>query len=112
MTGNTLQSSAARVPLSGTPTIPGNGAPQISAGPGVSPPPSSWAPPFSQPYSAANASNTNATNPQLTGGYWNQLTQMLAGPSYTPKTGSSVSAPVIPKTPTINGGGLLGGGRK
>jgi hypothetical protein len=42
-----------------------------------------WSPPFSGGPSNASSYAT-AQNPQLYGGQWNQLTQRMAGPQYSP----------------------------
>lgn len=61
------------------------GTPSMSGGQTQSPNPRS-APPAQNPNTgwAPAATNTTATPqyPQLQGGYWNQLSQMMAGPSY------------------------------
>ncbi len=103
--GNMSQLAAAlRAPQSGTPTINAPATPMPPNTQGGVAPSSQWTPPFGQPTSAANSTNTNAVYPQLSGGYWNQMAQMLAGPQYTPKSGSNVYPQVNPQTPQTTGG--------
>lgn len=62
------------------------------------PPQSGFAPPFGQ-LSTANPGNTNTQYPQLTGGPWNQMTQMGAGPGYSPQ--SQVNPLAAPPTQAL-----------
>ena len=65
-------------------------------------------PAFSQPASSANASNTNAIYPSLTGGAWNQLTQLEGGPQYTPKPQFPGTMPGLLNTPNGSPGNTFG----
>ncbi len=74
---------------------------------GMQSPQSQIAPGFTQPQSSANPTNTMAVNPQLTGGYWNQMTQALAGPQYV--AGGTGNAAMSGGAPNGVGGGYVPG---
>lgn len=67
---------------------------------------------FSTP-SGANPGNTNAIAPQLQGGQWNQIAQMLAGPSYASKPPTPAApvgiSPYGAQGPRVGIGGLFNG---
>jgi hypothetical protein len=75
----------------------GNGVPQVH-----------WTPPYNAapPYAGAKPTST-PFYPQLQGGFYNQMAQMLAGPSYTPNKNpySLMAAPPQGPHGTPFGGG-------
>jgi hypothetical protein len=101
--GNMSQLAAAVQALSGSGGAPGMasgsmGMPSSVGNAGGTMTPSSgnqWAPAFNQ-YPLTNGSNATAIYPQLTGGYWNRLTQQLAGPQYQPSSGPNAITPGSP----------------
>lgn len=66
-----------------------------------------WAPPAAQ--STQTPQNYTAQYPQLYGGLWNQLSQQMAGPQYTPTPATQTATGAASQQPYGGYGGGFGG---